>query len=451
MFDRLAELLAQFNGYTKSNPVLAGIVSLYGLGVLTFMLKNVPTRVWNFICDQTTTRLVVDNTYDGRSEELFLNFMSWYSKSRWSRWSRVMRVYSGWNYDENNHYKNTFSIGIDGAAQLVFWEGMPCIFRRSTISSGQSASSKIIYEVSLRRLGRNRDSLQRLFDQIKPNAVTSQLFNHHYAGDGWQRGGIIAPRDIDSVFVEDSIKRSILESIDWFTKNESWYARHGIPYKLCIMLTGEPGGGKTSLVRAIATKLHRDVYNIALPQMSDKELRSAFQKADADGIILLEDFNHSALVARNQNLAMKAADKAKHGYETEKSNVLTKDNMNPLMGLDLSPLTLHGFLQVFDGMDSVHGKIIFLTTNVHMELDKAVVRKGRVDHTFSIDKLQDREIKQYIKRAFPDRITATPESNDVVYAPITGADLQALFIDNPDDYEQFVRSIPLLSSEEIHV
>ncbi len=41
MFDRLAEFLVQFNGYTKSNPVLAGIVSLYGLSVLTFTLKNV--------------------------------------------------------------------------------------------------------------------------------------------------------------------------------------------------------------------------------------------------------------------------------------------------------------------------------------------------------------------------------------------------------------------------
>ena len=47
-----------FLSFTKSNPIIAGILSLWGLAVLTFFLKNVPLSVYKSIKTQVTTNLI---------------------------------------------------------------------------------------------------------------------------------------------------------------------------------------------------------------------------------------------------------------------------------------------------------------------------------------------------------------------------------------------------------
>ncbi len=441
MLELFSNWLAQFNAYTQHNPVLAGVVSLYGLGILTFLLRNVPLRLWNTVMTQCTTRLVVDNTFDGRSDELFQNLMAWFSHSRWGRYARVIRVYGGWynkqtvsmSFDGSSldsHADASFNIGIDESPQFCIWEGMPCVMSRVALSNSSTHGNRMLYEVRLTRLGRNRESLMRLLQKVTPDAVTKERFTFHYGGDGWRRGGVLSPREMSSVIIEASIKQQIVSHIEWFLANEAWYVTRGIPYKLCILLTGEPGNGKSSLIRALATRFQNNIYSIALPHMSDEGLSKAILEVPRGDFVVLEDFNHTSLLARNDALAVGTT------QPTTQSNVVVAKS-------SFEFLTLRGFLNVIDGVESIHGKVLILTTNVIEELDRAVVRKGRIDHTFYLNQLTTTEIREYIAHVFPNCNPIRYMNN--IFAPISGADLQALYIASPDDVESFIHSIPIES------
>jgi len=54
----------------------------------------------------------------------------------------------------------------------------------------------------------------------------------------------------------------IINRIDFFVKNKSWYELRGIPYQLGFLFYGPPGCGKTSTIKAIAKMLDRHIINV---------------------------------------------------------------------------------------------------------------------------------------------------------------------------------------------
>lgn len=364
-----------------------------------------------------------------------------YDRVAWERYARVVRVYGGWYKPRTVKQESddemrpssiddaSYQIGIDGTPQFCMWEGMPCLMRRESLTTNGTTSQRMLYEVRLTRLGRNRGSLLRLLRTVMPVENGRDRYTFSYGSDGWRRGGLLYPRTMESVIIREDIKRDITASIEWFRQNEDWYLKRGIPYKLCILLTGEPGNGKSSLIRALATQMACNVYSIALPHMSDESLARAIQTANRNDIVVLEDFNHHSLLARNEALAVGSTTKS-----DQNNTIVAKSSFEFL--------TLRGFLNVFDGLESLHGKIIILTTNVVEELDRAVIRKGRVDRIFQLNHLTHTEICRYIQNIYPDVELTWYNTN---FAPISGADLQALYLECTDDAHAFITSIPLLT------
>lgn len=54
----------------------------------------------------------------------------------------------------------------------------------------------------------------------------------------------------------------IINRLDFFVKNKSWYEQRGIPYQLGFLFYGPPGCGKTSTIKAIAKMLDRHIINV---------------------------------------------------------------------------------------------------------------------------------------------------------------------------------------------
>lgn len=69
----------------------------------------------------------------------------------------------------------------------------------------------------------------------------------------------------------------IKKRVDTFINNPRWYEEKGIPYTLGIMLSGPPGTGKTSLIKAVAKDTRRHIFNISLRQTTTQtQLKNLF-------------------------------------------------------------------------------------------------------------------------------------------------------------------------------
>ena len=68
--------------------------------------------------------------------------------------------------------------------------------------------------------------------------------------------------------VYGSAMKTVIKRVKFFLENKSWYEDKGIPYTLGLLLHGDPGCGKTSLIKAISKDTERHVFNIKLSESS---------------------------------------------------------------------------------------------------------------------------------------------------------------------------------------
>ena len=73
-------------------------------------------------------------------------------------------------------------------------------------------------------------------------------------------------KTFDSLFFDK--KDELLKRLDFFLKKEGKYSLKGYPYKLGLLLSGPPGTGKTSFIKAIAHKTGRSILNINLNKVT---------------------------------------------------------------------------------------------------------------------------------------------------------------------------------------
>lgn len=447
MFEMIAHMWEQYQVFAKDSPVVASIVSVSLIGTLTFALKELPKKIINFIWNQLFTTITIDNSEDGPISMLFAGFMKWFETSNWNRFGRHIKVMG--RYEKiDDQYQPVFFFGVGESAQYGWWEGRPVIVTLKRLSSDSNISNKIIYEISIRRMGRSKESLARLVNLFKPKVEAAKNFIYMFREGEWGITSVLRPRDIETVVVADGNKERILAAIDEFEASEQWYVARGISYKLCILLTGRPGTGKTSLIRSIASHYRKNVCTMSINEVTDNSLKRGLATSPDDSIIAIEDFNIQALRKRNEELSASselAALKDSEGSiaQAKPKKSLSKE-VSQLFSLDGGRLSLSGFLQAFDGIDGLHGRIIFLTTNLVEELDAAVVRKGRVDLHVELRSFTDYEIRQYLRICFPEVADKLLKGMDGIFADITGADLQALLIDCKDNPNELIKNIPVI-------
>lgn len=202
----------------------------------------------------------------------------------------------------------------------------------------------------------------------------------------WEHFNNIYAQPLTKVYLDPEIKECITTHIDAFIASKQRYINFGRPYKLNFLLTGVPGAGKTSLVKAIALKYKRPVYVLSFTKgLTDETLVELMSDVKDNSVILLEDID-AFFVDRE-----------------------SKSDIN---------VSFSALLNIMDGtMMKGNGTMMFLTANNPDRLDNALIRPGRIDHIVRFDYPRQQEIKE----AFFDICETTDEKLFATfYAKIKG-------------------------------
>ena len=229
-------------------------------------------------------------------------------------------------------------------------------------------SNDVIASYKIRMFIWNRAKLIKLVQEnIIPYYDTKfkgVLFSRDYSKADWSRRAKLNTRCWNTVFLPDELKVKLSEDVNNFFSEETckFYNNAGIPHHRGMLLYGIPGTGKTTLVRALCTKLNKNLYTINLSNVfSANDLESAIEEVEANSIILMEDIDCVSGVSVDSR-GVKTASK-RDDQDKDKPSVIS----------------LSSLLNIIDGVNTREGVFFIFTTNHFEKLDPAFIRVGRCD------------------------------------------------------------------------
>jgi ATP-dependent 26S proteasome regulatory subunit len=155
----------------------------------------------------------------------------------------------------------------------------------------------------------------------------------------------------DELVLDPEIQTLVRRDFESFFAREEWFRKHRLPFKRGYLFYGPPGNGKTSVIRAMASRPGLALFSVNFnnKEIDDSAVATMFEEArnSAPALVVLEDLDR--LFPREQ------ADK----------------------GVRVS---LSGLLNGLDGVAVQQGLIVAATANDPAQLDSAIVnRPGRFD------------------------------------------------------------------------
>lgn len=194
---------------------------------------------------------------------------------------------------------------------------------------------------------------------------------HVLRGDWWDHVCEMPRRALDTILAEDDRIERLRDDMAWFYGNEQWYRARGVPWRRGYLLFGPPGTGKSSVIRALASDLGKDLASVSLasPGLTDEDLRSGMASAPKGAFLVLEDIDAS-FAGRGQGEAR-------------------------------SGISFSGLLNAIDGVAAQEGRVLVMTTNHPERLDPALIRPGRADVHLELGPVPASVAADLFRRFFP--------------------------------------------------
>ncbi|MEM6971766.1 MAG: AAA family ATPase [Pseudomonadota bacterium] len=194
---------------------------------------------------------------------------------------------------------------------------------------------------------------------------------HVLRGDWWNGLGDVPRRPIATVIAEDDRVERLMADVARFYGAADWYGARGVPWRRGYLLYGPPGTGKSSVIRAIASELGRDIaaLDVGRPELCDDDLREGLVSAPDGALIAIEDID--AVFAGREGGERKGG------------------------------VSFSGLLNALDGVAAQEGRAVFMTTNHRERLDPALIRPGRADLHVELGLVGRDAALSFFRRFFP--------------------------------------------------
>ncbi len=398
----------------QTNPMLSGLIGVYIGGVLTWTLRNVPASLYHLVMSRVIIRFsLLDHGSEwGRDYLQYRNFQIWAASQPGIVFSRHFTNAVNQTADDVDNIGPYTGLHIFRFKGKIFW------YRIYTLDSSGSEKQKMGLTIST--LGKDINLLKNLYKEFNRLHLTPKDPGCYTLTDEMEWEFVSKPslRTFDNVYLNKGKKDELLDRIDFFVNNKEFYVQRGLPYKLSIMMSGPPGTGKTSLVKALANYTGRPTYILPIASLSANGLIKALATATG-GIVLIEDIDGTDVVNKRP----------------------TNEDTNGTIGAKLESLikpNLSAVLNAFDGVIEVNDLIIISTTNHLDKLDPAYLRPGRTDLLLEIPLLQHSDIVDASKRLY-DNFDVSLLNETLL--PISGANLMDAYTTTYPEQIEFVKEL----------
>ncbi len=173
----------------------------------------------------------------------------------------------------------------------------------------------------------------------------------------------------EDLFLPSDIKEDIRNLVEGFLASKDFYHKNKIPWKRGFLLYGQPGNGKTSIIKTIMSSYNFKPVTI-VPGANDDAVREAFSYAEeqSPSLLFFEDLD---------SLLEKSVD-------------------------------ISSFLNLMDGVSAKNGILVIATANDIGKLKTNLTqRPSRFDRKFEIPLPNQEMAYIYLKRWFGNLIAAT--------------------------------------------